>query len=222
MGFRGGNRGGGRGGGRGGSFRGGNSRGPGRQFDQSPPEEVVELGTFSHECEGQLVVYATIDKIPFFNAPIYLKNITQVGKIDEILGPINGYMVSVQLNDSYKASSFEKGQTLYIDPRKLLPLDRFLPKPPVPKEAKKRKLNDSQSKTDGGSFKKFRDDRGGNRGRGGFSSNRGGFRGDRGEGNRSFGKDSGSFGSNRGRGGFRGGNSRGGSFSRGGRGGGRY
>ena len=103
---------------------------------------------------------ATIEKIPFFNAPIYLKNITQVGKVDEILGPIHAYVVSVQLNDSYKASSFEKDQPLYIDPRKLLPLERFLPKEPVPKEArKKRKNNDTGS--EGRPFKSFRDERGG-------------------------------------------------------------
>ena len=129
-----------------------------RKFDQGPPEEVVEFGVFSHECEGQLVVNATIDKIPFFNAPIYLKNITQIGKVDEILGPITSYVVSVQLSDNYKASSFEKNQPLYIDPRKLLPLERFLPREPVPKEArKKRKAGDS----DGNSFKKFKSDRGG-------------------------------------------------------------
>lgn len=103
---------------------------------------------------------STIDKIPFFNAPIYLKNITQIGKVDEILGQIHSYIVSVQLNDNYKASSFEKNQPLYIDPRKLLPLERFLPREPVPKEArKKRKANDGGA--DGKSFKKFRDDRGG-------------------------------------------------------------
>lgn len=88
-----------------------------------------------------------------------MKNITQIGKVDEILGPITEYTVSIQLSDNYKASSFEKDQLLYIDPRKLLPLERFLPKPAVPKEARKRKLNDSQSRGQGN--KRFRDDRGG-------------------------------------------------------------
>ena len=31
----------------------------------------------------------TNEKIPFFNAPIYLHNKTQIGKVDEIFGPIN-------------------------------------------------------------------------------------------------------------------------------------
>lgn len=88
-----------------------------------------------------------------------MKNITQIGKIDEILGPITEYLVSIQLSDNYKASSFEKDQKLYIDPRKLLPLDRFLPKPPAPKGPKKRKNKDGQ----GGQNKRFKDDRGGSK-----------------------------------------------------------
>lgn len=31
----------------------------------------------------------TNEKIPYFNAPIYLQNKTQIGKVDEIFGPIN-------------------------------------------------------------------------------------------------------------------------------------
>ena len=31
----------------------------------------------------------TNEKIPYFNAPIYLQNMTQIGKVDEIFGPIN-------------------------------------------------------------------------------------------------------------------------------------
>ena len=122
---------------------------------------MTEFGEFSHECEGQLVVNATIDKIPFFNAPVYLKNITQIGKIDEILGPIKGYIVSVQLNENYKATSFENGQKMYIDPRKLLPLDRFLPKPPVPKDQKRKRKSGGAQDGDKGQFKRFKEDRGG-------------------------------------------------------------
>lgn len=42
-----------------------------------------------HSCEGDAVTKLTNEKIPFFNAPIYLKNMTQIGKVDEIFGPIN-------------------------------------------------------------------------------------------------------------------------------------
>ena len=73
-GFRGGDR--GRGGGRGG-FRGGRGGGRGG-YDQGPPERVVPLGTFSHACQEDLVVKSSIQDVPYFNAPIYLENITQV------------------------------------------------------------------------------------------------------------------------------------------------
>lgn len=35
-------------------------------------------------------------------------------------------MFSVKLNDDVKASSFKENQKVYIDPMKLLPLERFL------------------------------------------------------------------------------------------------
>lgn len=50
---------------------------------------VAEVSTFLHACEGDAVTRLTNEKIPFFNAPIYLQNKTQIGKVDEIFGPIN-------------------------------------------------------------------------------------------------------------------------------------
>ena len=49
----------------------------------------VEVSTFLHACEGDAVTKLTNAKIPYFNAPIYLQNKTQIGKVDEIFGPIN-------------------------------------------------------------------------------------------------------------------------------------
>jgi Gar1/Naf1 RNA binding region len=74
---------GGRGGGRGG-FGGARPA-----FDQGPPDTVVELGYVMHSCEGELVCRCTNEKVPYFNAFAYLENKTPIGKIDEILGPIN-------------------------------------------------------------------------------------------------------------------------------------
>jgi len=51
----------------------------------------------------------------------------QVGKIDEIFGTLRDFFVSVKLSEEVKAGSFKKGQQLYIDPGKMLPLARFLP-----------------------------------------------------------------------------------------------
>jgi H/ACA ribonucleoprotein complex subunit 1 len=48
-----------------------------------------EVAVFQHACEGEAVTKLTHEKIPYFNAPIYLENKTQVGKVEEIFGPIN-------------------------------------------------------------------------------------------------------------------------------------
>ncbi|XP_068650866.1 putative H/ACA ribonucleoprotein complex subunit 1-like protein 1 [Aristolochia californica] len=151
-GFRGrGDRGGGRGGrfgGRGGGFR-----------DEGPPTEVVEVSAFMHACEGDAVAKLTNEKVPFFNAPIYLQNKTQIGKVDEIYGPINDSYFSIKMMEGIIATSYAKGDRFYIDPAKLLPLTRFLPQP----------KGQAQAATRGG--------RGGGRGGGFRGGGRGGFRG---------------------------------------------
>ncbi|KAK9943257.1 hypothetical protein M0R45_008871 [Rubus argutus] len=93
-GFRGG--GGGRGGG---GFRGG--RGGGFR-DEGPPSEVVEVSTFLHACEGDAVTKLTNErKIPYFNAPIYLQNKTQIGKLMK-------YLVQLMNRAFHKAPSSGK------------------------------------------------------------------------------------------------------------------
>ncbi|TKY62909.1 putative H/ACA ribonucleoprotein complex subunit protein 1 [Spatholobus suberectus] len=82
-----------------------------------------------HACEGDAVTKLTNEKIPFFNAPIYLKNMTQIGKVDEIFGPINEAYFSIKMMEGIVATSYSAGDKFYIDPRKLLPLARFLPQP---------------------------------------------------------------------------------------------
>ena len=49
----------------------------------------VEVSTFLQACEGEAVTRLTNHKVPYFNAPIYLQNKTQIGKVQEIFGPIN-------------------------------------------------------------------------------------------------------------------------------------
>ncbi|ERM93526.1 hypothetical protein AMTR_s00004p00060080 [Amborella trichopoda] len=124
-GFRG--RDGGRFGGRGGGRFGG--RGGGGFRDEGPPAEVVEVSSFLHACEGDAVTKLTNEKIPYFNAPIYLQNKTQIGKVDEIFGPINEAYFSIKMSEGIIATSYASGDKFYIDPAKLLPLQRFLPQP---------------------------------------------------------------------------------------------
>ncbi|CAN9514618.1 unnamed protein product [Ophioblennius macclurei] len=189
---------GGYGGGRGGGGfgRGGGRGGFNRQQDYGPPEHVVALGEFMHPCEDDIVCKCTTDenKVPYFNAPVYLENKEQIGKVDEIFGQLRDFYFSVKLSENMKASSFNKLQKFYIDPMKLLPLQRFLPRPPGEK----------------GPPRGGRGGRGGGRGGGGRG---GGFRGGRGG-------RGGGFGGGRG-GGFGGGRGGGGGFRGRGGGGGR-
>lgn len=120
----GGRSGGGRGGGR--SFGGGRG---GRGMDYGPPSNVVEAGVFQHACEGEAVIKLTNEKIPYFNAPMYLKNITQIGKVDEIFGGVSNAYFTIKMSDGVVATSYAAGDLFYIDPMKLLPLERFLPQP---------------------------------------------------------------------------------------------
>ncbi|CAO3618719.1 unnamed protein product [Mucor fragilis] len=210
-----------RGGGRGG-FRGGRGGGRGgfnNSFNQGPPAEVVVVGAFQSACEGEMVCKLNNPKVPFFNAPIYLQDKTMIGKIDEILGPLNEIFFTVKMQDGKTANTFKKDDKVYIGLDKLLPMDRFLPKPKVAGKASKPtglqgKVEKKQSA--GFSARGGRGGRGG--GRGGFGGDRGGRGGSRG----GFGGDRGGFGGDRGgRGGFggRGGGRGGFGGDRGGRGG---
>ncbi len=71
------------------------------------------------------------DKVPYFNANIYLQNKSVIGRVDEILGPINEVYFSVKMGEGMVASSFKKGDKVYIAGDKLLPIERFLPKPKI-------------------------------------------------------------------------------------------
>ena len=99
--------------------------------------QVIELGYFTHACEDDIVCNTTCGKIPYFNAPVFFENKEQIGKIDEIFGgPMDNVAIlktvvncffqgfSVTLQGGMKASSFKDGQKLYIDPQKLLPVER--------------------------------------------------------------------------------------------------
>lgn len=176
---RGGGRGGGFGGGRGGGFGGGRGGRGGfnRNQDYGPPEYVVALGEFMHPCEDEIVCKCVTEenKVPYFNAPVYLENKEQIGKVDEIFGQLRDFYFSVKLSDNMKASSFKKLQKFYIDPMKLLPLQRFLPRPPGEKGPPRGGRGGGGRGGRGGGFRGGRGANGG--GRGGFGGRGGGFGG---------------------------------------------
>jgi H/ACA ribonucleoprotein complex subunit 1 len=174
------------------------------------------MGKFIHACEGEMVCESINTKIPYFNAPIFLENKVRkahspphprtnqfqipVGKVDEILGPINQVHFTIKPQEGIVAQSFKSGDKFYIGSDKLLPLERFLPKPAPPPGTPKPK------RAGGG-----RGGRGGRGDRGGFSRGRGAPRGRAGFSGGGFGGGRGGF-VPRGRGGDRGGR---GGFSRG-------
>jgi H/ACA ribonucleoprotein complex subunit 1 len=202
-----------------------------------PPAAVLEMGKFIHACEGEMVVESTNPKIPHFNAPIYLENKvrhpspahqfttplshnsnktqqTAIGKIDEVLGPINQVYFTIKPSEGIQATSFKYGDKFFIAGEKLLPLERFLPKPKPPPGTVSKVRKPSR----GGASRGGRGGPGGGFSRGG--GGRGGFGGGRGGGGFGGGRGGGGFGGSRGGGGFGGGRGapRGGrgGFSRGG------
>lgn len=143
------------------------------------------------------------DLVPMFNQEVYnsASNGQSLGKIDEILGPVAGYLFSVLPAEGIKAKSIKEGTKIYLDRNFFLPLVVFT-NPQKPR----------------GGAGGARGGRGG--GRGGFGGGRGGFGGGRG----GFSGGRGGFqGGSAGRGGFGGGRGgfQGGSGGRGGYGGGR-
>lgn len=82
------------------------------------------MGKFMHACEGEMVCESINPKIPYFNAPIFLENKTQIGKVDEILGPLNQVYFTVKPQEGIVAASFKPGDAVYIGGDKLLPLEK--------------------------------------------------------------------------------------------------
>jgi rRNA processing protein Gar1 len=98
---------------------------------------TTEMGKFVHAVEGEMLCASTnASKVPYFNAPIYLANKSSIGKVDEILGPINEVYFTVKMGEGLVAKSFNAGDKVFIAPDRLLPIERFLPKPAGAKGAR--------------------------------------------------------------------------------------
>lgn len=179
-----------------------------------PPDQVFEMGKFVHDVENEMFCESINTKIPYFNAPIYTENKTPIGKVDEILGPLNSVYFTIKPQEGIQAKSFKAGDKFYIGGDKLLPIDRFLPKPkPVGGVARVKKPAGAGGRgaPRGGSRGFGGRGRGAPRGRGG-PPGRGGSRGSFGGGGFSRGGGGGGFsrGGRGGSGGFGGGRGRGG------------
>jgi H/ACA ribonucleoprotein complex subunit 1 len=86
---------------------------------------ILEIGVFMHDAEGELLCRLTHSMIPYFNAGIYLENKSKIGKVEEVLGPVNRVMFTVKPDGGVQASSFKPDDKFFIGTDKLLPLSRF-------------------------------------------------------------------------------------------------
>lgn len=50
---------------------------------------------------------------------------TPIGKVDEILGPLNQVYFTIKPQEGIQAKSFKSGDKFYIGGDKLLPLDKY-------------------------------------------------------------------------------------------------
>eukprot|EP00388_Colpodella_angusta_P006249 GDKJ01018655.1.p1 GENE.GDKJ01018655.1~~GDKJ01018655.1.p1 ORF type:complete len:418 (+),score=109.10 GDKJ01018655.1:1-1254(+) len=153
-------------GGRGGFGAGG--RGP-----MGPPDQVVPIATFMHSVPGTPTLFfcksTLTNQVPFY-CRLFRENKTELGKVDEIMGPINEVYFSATPSEGINASSLKSGEVIYADPTSLKDLQIFLPRP-----AKSEKKPTSRGGATGG-----RGGAAGGRGRGGSAGGRGGRGGARG------------------------------------------
>ncbi|KAG0429930.1 hypothetical protein HPB47_023171, partial [Ixodes persulcatus] len=62
-------------------------------------KSLVEFAFLSHLCQDDLVCKVTEERVPSFNAPLYLENKQQIGKVDEIFGPTKDFVAEVDLEE---------------------------------------------------------------------------------------------------------------------------
>ena len=60
---------------------------------------------------------------------LLLLSCLQIGKVEEIFGGIQNAYFTVKMSEGVIATSYAAGDKFFIDPAKLLPLERFLPQP---------------------------------------------------------------------------------------------
>eukprot|EP00768_Dysnectes_brevis_P001123 gnl/Dysnectes_brevis/1268_a1422_1782.p2 GENE.gnl/Dysnectes_brevis/1268_a1422_1782~~gnl/Dysnectes_brevis/1268_a1422_1782.p2 ORF type:complete len:273 (-),score=77.80 gnl/Dysnectes_brevis/1268_a1422_1782:38-856(-) len=130
--------GGNRGGDRRGSFGGGSRFGGNRSFGGRSDRnegEPIELGKYLHPCEGHVVVSSMVnEKVPKFGATVQLSNGTEVGTVEDVLGPTASHYFVFKPIDGVAPDSFKDGDSFFVKSGALLPIDFFThPKPHKPR-----------------------------------------------------------------------------------------
>lgn len=142
-----------------------------QQRNQKPfSTETVHLGTFLHTAGDLLVLKMEHKDIPYPNAPV-LHNKKQIGKIDEVFGPVDDVHASVKLDATSKADDFAVNSKFEGYKDKFIFKDRFLPrelvernkekkdKQQMPKQAQRQRPGSRDGKK--GNFSKNTNDRSG-------------------------------------------------------------
>jgi H/ACA ribonucleoprotein complex subunit 1 len=116
--------------------------------------ETVHLGTYIHTAGDQLILKLDHKDIPYPNSPVIL-NKSQIGKVDEVFGPINDVYVAVKLDSNTKASNFRLETKFDGYKDKFMFKDRFLPREEVERKKEQNdKKNGSKDNKKGGNFNK--------------------------------------------------------------------
>lgn len=113
-----------------------------RQFST----ETVHLGTFVHPAGDLLVLNLEHKDIPYPNSAV-LFNKKQIGKVDEVFGPVGDVYVAVKPDPSIRASEFRLETRFEGYKDRFIPSNRFLPREEVErkKEQSDKKNKDSKS-----------------------------------------------------------------------------
>lgn len=167
-------------GGRGNFNNRGGDRGGSNRYDDRPSGPLTEIGTVLHPSEATVVCQITLkQKLPFPSAMIYLGENQKVGRVDEVLGPLDDVYISIKLDNGVLPSSLAPGTKIFTTGDKIMPSSRVTdPKTKSgPRGAAKPQAGRASFGGSGG-----RGGRGGAGagGRGGFRGGGGGGRGGRG------------------------------------------
>lgn len=112
-----------------------------RQFST----ETVHLGTFMHPAGDLLVLKLEHKDIPYPNSPVMFKR-KQIGKVDEIFGPVGDVYVSVRPDPGTKISNFSVEAKFEGYKDRFIPSSRFLPREEV---EKRKEQADKKKKPEG-------------------------------------------------------------------------
>lgn len=115
--------------------------------------ECVPLGTLIHPVGDLLVLKLQHKDIPYPNSPVLFSK-KQVGRVDDVFGPVDDVYVSVKLDASQQVANFAANANFEAFKEKFIPKAKFLPREEVErnKEKNDKKKDGKPKKPNGNSF----------------------------------------------------------------------